>query len=314
VKVHIDLNTFTANKPVLTIGVFDGVHKGHDKLLNRLQEIAKETGGESVVVTLWPHPRLVLGKNIKSLKLLNTLPEKEILLERRRIDHLVIIPFNKETSKMSACEFMEKILVDKLHVHKLLVGHDHQFGKGREGTFNDLKACSRKHNFELERIEAETKEGVKISSTKIRDELLEGRLDVANEYLGYEFFIKGNVIGGHRIGNKLGFPTANIEIRDPYKIIPKDGVYAIKANIEGHFLKGMLNIGYRPTFDKYGYQKSIEAHLFDFKENIYDKEIMIHFVCRIRDEQKFDNVDELVQQLKKDKKTALTILENPFNR
>jgi riboflavin kinase/FMN adenylyltransferase len=314
VKVHVDLNTFTAKKPVITIGVFDGVHRGHDKLLHRLRESAQQIGGESVVVTLWPHPRLVLGKDIKNLRLLNTLEEKKILLEREKIDHLVIIPFNKEISQYSACDFTQHILVNQLHVKKLLVGYDHHFGKGREGDYEDLKACSKKYNFELERIDAQTREGVKVSSTKIRDTLLRGQLKIANEYLGYEFFIKGLVVGGQRIGNKLGFPTANIEIHDPYKLVPRDGVYAIKANIAGHTHKGMLNIGYRPTFDKYGFRKTIEAHLFDFDEDIYHKEIIIHFVERIRDEQKFSNVDELVTQLERDKKTAQQIFKNFLNR
>jgi riboflavin kinase/FMN adenylyltransferase len=313
VKIHLELEQFVAKKPVITIGVFDGVHKGHDKLLDRLKEEAGRIGGESVVVTLWPHPRLVLGKDIKSLKLLNTLEEKKILLEKKKIDHLVILPFNKETSQLSACQFTEQILVKKLRVFKLLVGYDHHFGKGREGDYSDLKTCSAKHNFKLERMEAQTQEGVKLSSTKIRNTLLEGHLKTANEFLGYEYFIKGTVVGGHRIGNKLGFPTANIEVRDPYKLIPKDGVYAIRGIIDGHYHNGMLNIGYRPTFDKYGFRKTIEAHLFDFEENIYNKEILIHFVQRIRDEQKFSNVDELVKQLEKDKKACLQVFNNRFN-
>ncbi len=313
-KVHIDLNTFSARRPVITIGVFDGVHMGHDKLLNRLKEIAKQENGESVVVTLWPHPRLVLSNDIKNLKLLNTLEEKKILLEKRKIDHLVIIPFNKETSRMTACEFTDEILAKKLNVHYLLVGHDHQFGKGREGDYNDLKACSSKYNFKLERLEAEKKEGIKISSTKIRNVLLEGKIQQANNYLGYEFFIKGKVVGGHRIGNRLGFPTANVEIQDSYKLIPKDGVYAVRAVIEGHYHNGMLNIGYRPTFNKYGSRKTIETHLFDFEDDIYNKDIIIHFVQRIREERGFENVDKLVEQLEKDKKAAKRIFTNLLNQ
>ncbi|MFO8235556.1 MAG: bifunctional riboflavin kinase/FAD synthetase [Bacteroidales bacterium] len=312
-KVHIIQDKFKAANPVVTIGVFDGVHKGHKKLLRRLKEEAAKTGGESVIVTLWPHPRLVLGKDIKNLKLLNTLEEKELLMEQNQIDNLVIVPFNKQTSLSSACDFTESILVNYVKVHKLIIGYDHHFGKGREGEYKDLKACSEKYNFELERVEAEDVEGIKISSTKIRESLLNGQLRTANNYLGYEYFISGTVAGGHQIGNKLGFPTANIEVRNPYKLIPKDGVYAIRANIEGKNYHGMLNIGYRPTFDKYGFRKTIETHLFDFKKDIYNKKMLIHFIQRIRDERKFNNVEELVEQLKKDKKTIKQLLQRRFN-
>lgn len=312
-KVHIAEDRFKARKPVVTIGVFDGVHKGHKKLLARLKEEAQKIGGESVVVTLWPHPRLVLGKDIKNLKLLNTLEEKERLIEKHGIDHLLIIPFDKHTSLYSACDFTEYILVNYIEVHKLIIGYDHHFGKGREGGYNDLKACAQEYQFELERIEAEHVEGIKISSTKIREALLSGQLKAANNYLGYEYFISGTVTGGHQIGNTLGFPTANIEIRNPYKLIPKDGVYAIRANIEGKNVYGMMNIGYRPTFDKYGFRKTIETHLFDFNQDIYNKKMSIHFIQRIRDEKKFNNIDELVNQLKKDKKIISQMLQSRFN-
>jgi riboflavin kinase/FMN adenylyltransferase len=312
VKVHYDLSQFSAQNPVATIGVFDGVHKGHAKLLARLREKAYELDGESLVITLWPHPRLFLGKDLDNLRLINTLDEKEVLLERAHIDHLVILPFNRELSQLSACAFTEQILVDKLHIRHLLVGYDHHFGKQREGSYDDLKSCSLKYDFSLERIDAESVNGVKISSTKIRNNLFEGNIHIANEFLGYQFFIKGRVTGGNQIGQKLGFPTANIEIQDPYKLIPRDGVYAVIANVRGKTYNGMLNIGYRPTFDKYGFRKSIETHLFDFEDDIYHQEIFIHFVKRIRDERKFDGVDQLVDQLQKDKKAARHILENPF--
>lgn len=311
-KVHYDLTQFSAQNPVATIGVFDGVHKGHAKLLYRLRNKARELGGESVVITLWPHPRLFLGKDLDNLRLINTLEEKEVLLEREKIDHLVILPFNKELSQLSACEFTEQILVTKLHIKHLLVGYDHHFGKERKGGYNDLKSCSLKYNFGLERIDAESVNGVKVSSTKIRDKLFDGNVHIANKFLGYQFFIKGKVTGGNQIGQKLGFPTANVEVHDPYKLVPRDGVYAVIANVGGRTYHGMLNIGYRPTFDKYGFRKSIETHLFDFKDDIYHKEIFIHFVKRIRDERKFDGIDQLVDQLQKDKKAARHILENPF--
>lgn len=307
-KVHYDLNTFNAKKPVITIGVFDGVHLGHKKVISSLLNISKNEQGESVIVTLWPHPRLVLSDEIETLRLLNTLEEKEILLEKQNIDHLVILPFTKEFSKKSACKFTEEILVNKLHVNHLLIGHDHHFGKDRAGDFRDLKDCAERYNFMLTRVNPEKTNGASISSTKIRKHLLEGNLEKANKYLGYEYFIRGKVIGGNRIGKKIGFPTANIEISDSYKLIPGDGVYAVSTRIGQHLYKGMLNIGKRPTIDKHGYRKTIEVHLFEFNENIYHKTISIHFIKRIRDEEKFDNVDQLVEQLKEDKATALKIL------
>jgi len=312
VKVYYDLNQFSVKSPVVTIGVFDGVHKGHAKLLNRLKEKAKANNGESVVITLWPHPRLFLGKDLDNLRLINTLDEKKILMEKAQIDNLVVLPFNRELSQLSACEFTEQILVDKLHIQSLLIGYDHHFGRERKGGYDDLKSCSLQYDFELERIDAELVNGVKISSTKIREILLKGNIHIANEYLGYQYFIKGYVVGGNRIGQKIGFPTANIEVQEPYKLIPCDGVYAVVVNIEGKTQKGMLNIGYRPTFDKYGSRKSVEVHLFNFGKDIYHKEIFIHFVRRIREEKKFDGVEELVNQLEKDKKTAKHILNNPF--
>ena len=311
-KVHYDLNQFSAKNPVATIGVFDGVHKGHTKILSRLKEKAKAHNGESVVITLWPHPRLFLGKDLDNLRLINTLDEKKILMEQSKIDHLVVLPFNRELSQLSACEFTEQILIDKLHIQSLLIGYDHHFGRERKGGYNDLKSCSLQYNFELERIDAEVVNGVKISSTKIREILLKGDIHIANEYLGYQYFIKGYVVGGNRIGQKIGFPTANVEVQEPYKLIPLDGVYAVIVNIEGKTQKGMLNIGYRPTFDKYGSRKSVEVHLFNFEEDIYHKEIYIHFVKRIREEKKFEGVEELVNQLEKDKKAAKHILDNPF--
>lgn len=307
-QVHNDLNTFSAHRPVVTIGVFDGVHRGHYRLLSQLVEKAAEVEGESVVLTLWPHPRLVLNKEPEKLHLLNTLEEKKILLEKKHIDHLVVLPFNREVSNMSACEFIESILVDKIGVYRLLIGHDHAFGKGREGGFDDLKSCSIRYNFQVERLGAEMEGPVKISSTIIRNALLEGRLQEANDYLGYQYFLKGHVAGGRRIGKKLGFPTANIEVTEPYKLIPCDGVYAIRATVNGKWHNGMLNIGYRPTVDSHGHQKSIEAHLFNFQDDIYDHHIMVHFVERIRDEKKFAGVEELTEQLHKDKERARAIL------
>lgn len=312
-RVYTELDSFQAKKPVVTIGVFDGVHKGHKAIISHLITKAKEIGGESVVVTLWPHPRIVLKKDIENLRLLNCLEEKKWLLEKHRIDHLVILPFNEELSRLTACDFIRDILVGRIGVEYLLIGYDHHFGKGGKGNFRDVEACSAKYNFLVERFEAKSEEGTEISSTVIRDALLEGNLKKASQYLGYSYFIMGRVIGGHRIGQKIGFPTANIEPHDPYKLIPKDGVYAIKARVDGKTLKGMLNIGYRPTVGGQKSKKSIEAHIFDFHEDIYNKEITIHMIQRIRGEKKFNNVDELVEQLQEDKKSSLQILSESSN-
>lgn len=312
-KVYTELYSFQAKKPVVTIGVFDGVHKGHKAILSHLVTKAKQYGGESVVVTLWPHPRIVLRKDVENLRLLNSLEEKKWLLEKHAIDHLVILPFDKELSSLSACDFIKNILVDCIGVEHLLIGYDHHFGKGGKGNFRDVAACSETYNFNVERFDAKSEEGTEISSTLIRDALLEGNLKKANQYLGYPYFMMGRVVGGQRIGQKIGFPTANIEPHDPYKLIPRGGVYAIKASLEGKTLKGMLNIGYRPTVGGKESNKSIEAHIFDFDEDIYNKEITIHMIQRIRDEKKFNHVDELVEQLKEDKKYSLQILSDRSN-
>lgn len=312
-RVYKDLSDFRADKPVVTIGVFDGVHKGHNAILSKLVSRAGKLGGESVVLTLWPHPRIVLKKDLKNLHLLNSLEEKKWLLEKSGIDHLVILPFTEEVSQLSACDFIKEILVDQIGVEHLLIGYDHHFGKGGKGSYRDVQACSAQYNFQVERLGAKSEEGTEVSSTLIRNALLEGDLEKANQYLGYSYFMMGKVIGGHRMGKKLGFPTANIEPNEPYKLIPEDGVYAIKARINGKILKGMLNIGYRPTVDRHGRHKSIETHLFDFDKDIYNKEITIHMMHRIREEKKFNNVDKLVEQLKVDKRNSLKLLSGDSN-
>ncbi len=309
VKIHTELNDFHAKNPVVSIGVFDGVHRGHRAIIDLLKKKAQEINGESVVVTLWPHPRLVLKKDIDNLHLLNTLEEKKLLLEMQKIDHLVIIPFNRETSELTALEFIKHILVNKIGVRYLLIGYDHHFGKRGKGDFQDLKKYSRQYNFQVERLEAKTADDkTQISSTVIRNSLFEGNILEANAYLGYHYFIIGRVVAGRHIGKEIGFPTANIEPVETYKLIPRKGVYAIQMTLEGKKLNGMLNIGYRPTISAHGYKKTIETHIFDFDQNIYNMKIIIHFLERIRDEKKFESVDALVSQLHKDKTQILKIL------
>lgn len=306
-KVHTNLNNFDASNPVLTIGTFDGVHLGHQKVISRLKEFAHKHNGESVIFTFYPHPRLITSTKETNLRLLTTLEEKKNLFQKYGIDHLVIYPFTKEFSELTYTEFVEQILVKKIHTHCLVVGYDHRFGKNREGGFDYLKKCAAKFNFKLEKLDALSVNEENVSSTKIREALQIGDIKKANHYFGYEFTLHGTVVSGKQLGRKLGFPTANIETSDKHKIIPGYGVFAVKVFINGKHLKGMLNIGTRPTFNKNADNRSIEVNIFDFSEDIYGKEIILNFVDKIRDEQKFDGIEMLVEQLKKDRVSALKI-------
>ena len=300
--IHTDLKNFNILNPILTIGVFDGVHLGHQRVLERLKEIAKEKDGESVVLTLWPHPRIVLDKDVKSLRLLNNIEEKKFLLSKTGIDHLIIIPFTEEFSELSACEFIEEYLVKKINVKHLVVGYNHQFGKDRKAGYEFLSEYAQKYGFSIENLDAKLVDNDKVSSTKIRRFLTSGHLDIANNYLGYEYFISGNVVEGNQIGRKIGFPTANIKIPETYKQIPKDGVYAVRVKLNGDSYYGMLNIGSRPTIESTLRSKNIEVHILGFDQKIYNQTVTVSFVKRIRDEKKFNGLEELRLQLEKDKK------------
>jgi len=300
VVIHTYLYYFNIKTPILTIGVFDGVHQGHISILNRLNAIAKEKNGESVVLTLWPHPRIVLKKDVENLRLLTNIDEKKFLLSKTGIDHLIILPFTKEFSELTACEFIEQYLVQKIGVKHLVVGYNHQFGKDRKAGYEFLQDCASKYGFEIEKLDVKLVENDKVSSTKIRNFLTSGYLEIANKYLGYEYFISGNVVEGNQIGRKIGFPTANIKIPEPYKQVPKDGVYAVRVQLNGDSFYGMLNIGSRPTIEPTLRAKNIEVHIFDFNEKIYNQTIKVSFVKRIRDEKRFNGLEELTVQLKKD--------------
>ncbi|HAF29055.1 MAG TPA: riboflavin biosynthesis protein RibF [Bacteroidales bacterium] len=299
--IHTDINDLNILNPILTIGVFDGVHLGHQRVLDRLKEIALEKGGESVIVTLWPHPRLVLDKDVELLRLLNNIEEKKYLLSKTNVDHLIIIPFTKEFSQLSACDFIEEYLVKKIKVKHLVVGFNHQFGKDRKAGFEFLNDCAQKYGFSIERLDAKLVNDDKVSSTKIREFLMKGDLDIANKYLGYEYFISGNVVEGNQIGRKIGFPTANIKIPEPYKQVPKDGVYAVRVQLNSDSYFGMLNIGSRPTIEPQPGLKNIEVHILNFDQKIYNQTITVSFVKRIRDEKKFNGIEELTNQLSLDK-------------
>ena len=307
-KLHYNLDNFKAKKPVVTIGTFDGVHLGHQKVISKLKEIAKGHCGETVIFTFYPHPRLVTSPNETNLRLLTTLEEKTTLFEKFGIDHLIIYPFDKSFSELTYSEFVEQILVNKLKTHCLVVGYDHKFGKNREGGFEYLKKCASRFDFEIERLDAFSVVQEKVSSTKIREALQKGDIKTANHYLGYSFTLHGTVVTGKQIGRKLGFPTANIESSDKHKIIPGYGVYAVEAIVDDKLYHGMLNIGTRPTFNKNADNRSIEVHIFDFEKDIYNREITLIFKGKIREEKKFDGVETLVKQLGKDKTKAIKIL------
>ena len=288
--------------PVLTIGTFDGVHVGHQKIIKQLNDEAEKLNGQSVLMTFYPHPRMVLNPTNHGLKLLQTQDEKLAKLERYGLENVIVIPFTKEFANLSAEEFVEKYLVEKLKVKKLVIGYDHQFGKNREGGIEFLNSICSKYNFTVKEIPAEEINEVNISSTRIRTAIENGDISKANKYLGEPFTLNGIVIKGEQLGRKIGFPTANVFIDDETKIIPSNGVYAVKASTEkGKEIQGMMNIGVRPTVSE-ALKTSIEVNLFDFNEDIYSKRIEISILSKIRDEQKFENIDALISQLKNDEK------------
>jgi riboflavin kinase/FMN adenylyltransferase len=311
-KIFTDIDKFNVEKPVITIGTFDGVHIGHKKLLNDLITEAKLVGGNSTVFTFAVHPRKILFPE-QNLELLNSTEEKKFLLEKVGLENLILFDFSKEFSQLSANDFIEKILVNKLKIRKLIVGFNHQFGKDRMGNFEDLKKCADKFRFEVKKIEAELDNEVEISSTIIRNALYKGEISVAKKYLGYYYFISGTVIEGNKLGRKLGFPTANISIPND-KLLPLPGVYAVTIEVDNHQYEGMLNLGYRPTISSELNKKNIEVNIFDFKRDIYGKEIRISFVGRIRDELKFAGLDELKKQLNRDKKDSIKILSENLKK
>ncbi|HCS20002.1 MAG TPA: riboflavin biosynthesis protein RibF [Bacteroidetes bacterium] len=306
-KVYHSLEEFLPLKhAVVTQGTFDGVHLGHQKILTQLKAIAELEGGETVLLTFFPHPRMVLQPDDNSLKLLETIDEKISHLEAIGIDHLLILPFTKEFSRLSAEEFVRDILIAGIGTKVLVVGYDHRFGKNREGSFQELQELATVYDFRVEEITAEDINAVTISSTKIRHALLAGDLSMANLYLGYPYRVQGTVVHGHKRGKGLGFPTANIQLGAAYKLIPGDGVYAVVVIIRGKKFKGMANIGSQPTFSERDH--AFEVHIFDFTQEIYSEAIEVIFHQRLRDELRFDSVDALRSQLEKDKFAALDAL------
>ena len=259
-----------------------------------------------MVITFWPHPRFVLNPDSDSLKLLSTFEEKAQLLEDAGIDYLVKIPFTREFSQLTSEQFIRKILMNKIGVTHLVIGYDHRFGKNREGSFDYLKSNASEFGFDVEEIPRQDIDHVGVSSTKIRNALLEGAVHSANEYLGRSYELTGTVTHGQKIGTDIGFPTANVAVKEKYKLIPRDGVYAVEVKVKGQQFHGMMNIGVRPTVD--GVNRAIEVHIFDFDEDIYHEQVTINFIRRIRNEQKFNSLDELKQRLENDKVHAIELL------
>jgi riboflavin kinase/FMN adenylyltransferase len=306
-KIYHGIDDFTRlDYAVVTSGTFDGVHVGHQKILNRLREVALKHGGETVVITFWPHPRLVLHPEDRSLKLLNTFEEKAELLKEQGIQHLVRIPFTKEFSQLTSEEFIQKILVQTIGTKKLVIGYDHRFGHNREGSFEQLKLNAPRYGFDVEEIPRQDVDHVAVSSSKIRKALEEGDLETASHLLGQPYSLTGRVVVGDRIGRQLGYPTANIDIDTHYKLIPADGIYAVTV-VHGRALyKGMLYIGNRPTVN--GTKRAIEVNLFDFSGDLYGESLTLRFHTFIRGDEKFPDLDTLKQQLAQDKIDALRLL------
>lgn len=307
-EVHRDINNLPKIKrPVLTIGTFDGVHRGHRALIDCVKEIAEKVKGNSVIVTFHPHPRQIVYPRDHELRILTTLEEKIRLMDEVGVDHLVIVPFTIEFSHLSAEEYITQFLVAKFSPHTIVVGYDHQFGRNRTGNVRLLLDYGRRYKFNVEEVSAELMHDMTISSTKIRNAISVGDMELAEEYLSYNYRINGEVVHGLKIGNQIGFPTANLKIKNPLKLLPPNGIYAVKVHYEGKTYDGMLYIGTRSTVSENG-EVTIEVNIFNFNQSLYGEEISIEFISFIRNDEKFNSIDELRTQLLEDKETTESIL------
>lgn len=301
-KIINDLDSFPQTATVVTIGTFDGVHIGHQKIINRLIKTANQGQLKSAILTFFPHPRMVLQKDAK-IKLIHTIEERSQILEALGLDYLFIKKFTHEFSRLSSHDFVKQILVDTLHAKKVVIGYDHRFGRNRNADIHDLRNFGKQYNFEVEEISMQDIDDVAVSSTKIRNALLEGTIEKANKYLGYPFMITGMVVKGKELGRQIDFPTANINVEEAYKLIPKHGSYVVSATIDNTLVYGMMNIGTNPTVK--GKKETIEVHFFDFNKDLYNQKIQVNLLHRIRDEEKFESIAVLKQQLEKDKAVSL---------
>jgi riboflavin kinase/FMN adenylyltransferase len=307
-KIYNSLSNFkSTTKTFVTIGTFDGVHIGHQKVIKRLVKDAKKNKATSVLLTFFPHPRMVLQKDI-GIKLINTIDEKTYLLESLGLDVLIIQEFSEEFSKNSALDFVRNTLVNTLNISKLIIGYDHHFGKNREGNFNELKEYSHTYGFKIKKIKQQDISDIAVSSTKIREAIENGNIEKANSFLGYNYPLSGIVEKGKNLGEQIGFPTANLFIEETYKLIPKTGVYIVKSEIESQIIFGMMNIGYRPTVG--GKHQTIETHFFNFSNNLYGKKLKIEVLKQLRTEEKFNSINDLKLQLQKDKIESLAFLKS----
>jgi len=308
-KIYHNINEFKAiENAVVTIGTFDGVHLGHRKIIERLKELADECGGETVILTFFPHPRMILHPEDESLKLINTIHEKAALLEQLGIDHLIITPFSRDFSNQSPEAYIRDVLVNTIGTKKIVIGYDHRFGKDRAGSFDDLLRLSTTYGYDVVEIPEQDINDVAVSSTLIRDALLNGAIELANNFLGYPFFITGKVGRGDQIGRTIGYPTANIMIEETYKLIPDDGIFSAKVIVRGVTHKGMAYIGSRPTIN--GITRNIEVNIFDFDTEIYGEEISMQFFNYVRGDVKFDGLEGLKIQLAKDRDDVLALLRD----
>ncbi len=302
-KTFSSISSYSGDFPtVVTIGTFDGVHVGHQKIITKLLQTAKDSNLESLVLTFFPHPRMVLQDNTE-LKLLNTIEERIQLLAKCGLQNLVVHPFDQSFSRLTAEEFVQTIIAEQFNCRKMIIGYDHRFGRNRTATIEDLIVYGEKYHFEVEQISAEEIQDVTVSSTKIRKAIEEGNVTLANSYLGYAYLLTGTVKKGKGIGRTIDFPTANLHIGATYKLIPKNGVYIVQANWRDKLLKGIMNIGFNPTVN--GEHQSIEIHFFDFNADLYGNILQIEVLTRIRDEHKFETLVDLQQQLQRDKEEAL---------
>lgn len=334
-KVHYDIESLPLfRNAVVTIGTFDGVHMGHRQIIDKLKQEAKAIDGETVIITFHPHPRKVVSSTILGIRLINTLDEKIELLEQLGINHLVVVPFTDAFANQEAEDYVQYFLVNKFHPHTIIIGYDHRFGKERKGDYRLLEKLAPVFNYQLKEIPKHVLDEVSISSTRIREALLNGQIEIADKLLGYEFFFSGSVVHGDKLGRKLGYPTANLKMSDDEKIIPHNGIYAVYAEVRGlkseirgsnekeysifyapsdsrlrahdARLKGMMSIGFRPTVD--GKKRVIEVNLFDFSKEIYDQVLRVYVKKYLREEVKFDSLDELVRQIDQDKVDSLSVL------
>ena len=306
--IHKGFENLNLISPVATLGIFDGVHRGHMALLDCLVKRAEEEEGESVVITFSPHPRIVLEQNNVNLTFLTTMDEKKVLLEKANIDHLVVIEFDLSFSKIAACDFIKAILVEKIGTKHLIIGYNHHFGRKGEGDFNTIKQCAEELKFRVEQVQGyHTEEGA-ISSSSIRGALLKGEIDSANRWLGYFYSLTGTVIEGRKIGRTIGFPTANIKPDSQYKLIPANGVYAVNVMLDDTVFPGMLSIGSNPTVNTDISLRNIEVHILNFDKDIYGRKISVVFRKRLRDEKKFNNLEQLTEQMANDKQDTLNLL------